>query len=159
MNKNLTLSGLLLFLCPVAALAASACQQVAAGDAFKALIGHWQTTADAKGRYVTEQWQLLDPHNYAGQGSQVAANERSSSEDLRLVQMGGQWFYLAKVAGNNLPVAFALTQCQLNDWLFDNPQHDFPKQLHYRLVKPDELTVTVSDGAGQGFTLKYRRLR
>lgn len=159
MNKNLTLSGWLLFLCPVAVLADSTCQQVAAGDEFNALVGHWQTTADAKGRYVTEQWQLLAPDNFAGQGRQVTATGRSSSEDLRLVQMGGQWFYLAKVADNNLPVAFALTQCQPNDWLFQNPQHDFPKQLHYRLVKPDELTVTVSDGAGKGFTLKFRRQR
>lgn len=159
MNKNLTISGLLLFFYPAIGLAGTACQQVASGSEFKALAGQWQTAADAKGRFVTEQWQALDAHNYAGQGRQVTAAGHEPSEDLRLVQMGGQWFYLAKVAGNNLPVAFALTTCLHNDWLFENRGHDFPKQLHYQLQQPDALTVTVSDGAGQGFVLQFRRQR
>jgi hypothetical protein len=71
--------------------------------------------------------------------------------------MQGAVFYLAKVKHNPLPIAFALVSCTNNSFRFENNNHDFPKQLDYKLLTPDSLQVDVSDGAGQGFVLNFKR--
>lgn len=71
--------------------------------------------------------------------------------------MSGGVFYVSKVSHNELPVAFRLTTCTDGRFVFDNPQHDFPRRLDYRRVGADRLTVHVSDGGEKGFTLEFER--
>ncbi|ALZ75133.1 DUF6265 family protein [Rheinheimera sp. F8] len=121
------------------------------------LAGHWQSDANQKGSYWQEQWSKLDVNNWQGQGRTVnQAGAETGREELRLLRMSGQWFYLAKVSHNPLPVAFALTECSASRLQFDNPAHDFPKRLVYQ-ADNDRLSVDVSDGAGKGFQLKFKR--
>ena len=81
---------------------------------------------------------------------------RVSQESLRLVEMSGEVFYVAKVGHNDLPIAFKLTSGSDDRAVFENPQHDFPKRLEYRLTE-GRLVVTVSDGGTRGFTLDFTR--
>lgn len=121
------------------------------------LAGHWQSDASQKGSYWQEQWRKLDADNWRGEGRTVnQAGIETGREELRLLRLSGQWFYLAKVSHNPLPVAFALTACTASRLQFDNPAHDFPKRLVYQ-ADNDRLLVDVSDGAGKGFQLKFKR--
>lgn len=121
------------------------------------LAGQWQTGANQKGVYWQEQWSRIDADNWRGLGRTFNQSETETGrEELRLVRMNGQWFYLAKVSHNSLPVAFALTECTASRLQFDNPAHDFPKRLVYH-YQQDALRVEVSDAAGKGFELQFKR--
>jgi hypothetical protein len=78
-------------------------------------------------------------------------------EELRLVEMDGGVFYVAKVSHNELPVAFRLVECGADRLVFANPAHDFPRRLEYDRQADGRLSVRVSDGASQGFTLVFVR--
>lgn len=108
------------------------------------LLGHW--TGE---RGVTESWKQAGDRTYEGHGF-----DGKSSESLRLVEMSGEVFYIAKVAHNELPVAFKLAICGDDLLVFENPAHDFPRRIEYRR-DGDALTVRVSDGAERGFDLKF----
>lgn len=120
------------------------------------LVGQWQ--AHTKKSVVSEHWHQVSKHSFEGKGqTHDLSGTLKDSEELRLVQMQGTVFYLAKVKHNPLPVAFALASCTNNSFRFENKNHDFPKQLDYQLLTPDSLKVDVSDGAGQGFVLNFKR--
>lgn len=120
------------------------------------LVGQWQ--AQTKKSVVSEHWRKVSEQSFEGVGqTHDADGTLKDSEELRLVQMQGKVFYLAKVKHNPLPVAFALTFCQNNRFRFENNNHDFPKQLEYQLLSADSLQVDVSDGAGKGFRLSFHK--
>ena len=120
------------------------------------LVGQWQ--AQTKKSVVSEHWHKVSHLSFEGLGqTHDLAGVLKDSEELRLVQMQGTVFYLAKVKHNPLPVAFALISCQNNKFRFENKNHDFPKQLDYQLLSADSLQVDVSDGAEKGFRLNFNR--
>ncbi len=121
------------------------------------LLGRWMQAGDRS--KVVESWWRVSELSFEGRGEVLAADGvLKSGEDLRLVAMGGSVFYLAKVAHNELPVAFRLTQCDAQTWVFENAAHDFPKRIEYRLdAEGQRLTAHVSDGAEKGFSLRFEK--
>ncbi|MEW6991134.1 DUF6265 family protein [Colwelliaceae bacterium 6441] len=82
-------------------------------------------------------------------------NKIVSSETLRLVEMSGEIFYIAKVKSNDSPIAFKLTNCTKNTAIFENSQHDFPKKINYKYKKNKGISVFVSGENGKGFLIEY----
>ena len=72
--------------------------------------------------------------------------------------MQDQLFFLAKVNGNDLPVAFKATKCSGNSIQFENPKHDFPQRLIYTRGK-NSLKVEVSDEQGKGFSMAFTQVQ
>lgn len=105
------------------------------------LLGEW--LAQDAGKDITESWRADD--------------SIIESESLRLVRMAEEVFYVAKVAHNPYPVSFRLVDCPEGRLVFENPLHDFPRKLEYTLLDAGTMTVAVTDGAGKGFTLHFRR--
>ena len=121
------------------------------------MAGAWETE-DAV-RRTAEHWAPISEHTMEGEG-RVYRKEGGSltgSESLRLVDMGGEVFYLAKTRGNPLPIAFRLESCTDDSATFENPDHDFPQRLVYRHPSRDALHVEVSDLDGNGFLLEFVR--
>jgi ketosteroid isomerase-like protein len=127
-------------------------------DSLAWLPGEW--VAEGQKSTFRESWAALGPRTWEGQGSETskATPGDPSSEDLRLVEMKGGVFYIAKVSHNPLPVAFRLSECEDGRFAFVNPAHDFPKRIDYIRQGDDKLDVRVSDGAGDGFTLNFIRV-
>lgn len=122
------------------------------------LSGAWESSG---GRTIfRESWTRVSDQTWEGFGQVLNADERRvrSEESLRLVWMAGGLFYVAKVAHNELPIAFAATECADGYVVFENPDHDFPKRIAYRRTDADHVTVDVDDGAGEGFTLEFARV-
>jgi hypothetical protein len=121
------------------------------------LLGDW--VADGNKKTLHESWTEVTPQTFEGTGIERAKPDGtiSVSEVLRLVEMAGGVFYVSKVADNELPVAFRLTQCTDGRFVFDNPAHDFPRRLEYLLLPDGRLAVHVSDGGEKGFRLSYSR--
>ena len=122
------------------------------------LVGQWSSKNNKL--KVNESWQQISAKTLEGSGYTYSfeKNTRVSSETLRLVEMSGEVFYLAKVASNDLPVAFKLTSCTANTAVFENSQHDFPQKISYQLNKASNLSVYVSDKAGKGFSIEFIRV-
>jgi len=119
------------------------------------LVGEWQGTRGAN--RLVERWEKLSAQTFEGKGTTTRDAKVVESEELRLVLMEQRVFYVAKVAQNALPVAFALTQCDGQRLVFENPAHDFPKKLEYQLTGPTTFSVRVSAGE-RGYTLTFNRL-
>lgn len=132
---------------------AATCNSLSGLDGF---LGDWKAE-DAKSTNE-ESWRAVAHDTWEGRGIVTPnAGGAASVEELRLVEMGGSVFYVAKVAHNELPVAFRLVECDGDRFTFENPAHDFPRRLEYRFGTDGRLTVDVSDGAGKGFTLAFAR--
>lgn len=121
------------------------------------LLGEW--VADGANATFRESWAARGPQTWEGRGVETSKADptKVSTEVLRLVEMSGGVFYFSKVAHNELPVAFRLSECANGRFAFVNPAHDFPKRLDYERDGADRLQVRVSDGANQGFTLDFAR--
>jgi len=141
-----------LLVCP-AWVAASDCSSLANT---RWLLGEWVAGGDKA--VLHESWTELGAQTFDGIGSELSMADGKviGSEALRLVEMAGAVFYIAKVTHNALPVAFRLTECAGDRLVFENPAHDFPRRLEYR--KADgRMIVFVSDGQDEGFTLDFER--
>jgi len=138
----------------VDAAGASTCDRL---EAATWLLGEW--TAQDGDKVVLESWRLVSPDTFEGLGETRAGADRMivAAEALRLVRMADGVFYVAKVAHNPYPVSFRLTDCPPARLVFENPTHDFPRRLEYTLAGDGLMTVAISDGAGKGFTLSFRR--
>jgi ketosteroid isomerase-like protein len=134
---------------------ASECNSLASLDW---LLGEW-LAEDGKITW-RESWTAIGPKTWEGRGVESSKSEpgNQNSEELRIVEMGGSVFYLAKVTHNELPIPFRLVECGDRRLVFANPAHDFPRRLDYERQPDGRLRVRVSDGADKGFTLDFARL-
>jgi hypothetical protein len=123
--------------------------------AMRWLLGEW--LADGPMSTWRESWSEIGAKTWEGQGTETPKADpgKASIEELRLVEMGGSVFYVAKVSHNDLPVAFRLVECDDGRLVFTNPSHDFPRRLQYDRQPDGRLRVRASDGADKGFTLDF----
>ena len=122
------------------------------------LLGSWRSVGERS--IVHESWVRVSDTTFEGVGESepLPSGERKLSETLRLVEMSGDVFYQAYVSHNPRPVSFALTGYSGGAATFENPDHDFPTKIVYRLESLGELVVTVSNEE-RGFTLEFERVK
>ena len=126
-------------------------------DSLAWMEGEWVAQGET---YVTqESWVRVSAQTYEGAGrvTVAATGEERSTESMRLVVMSGEVFMLPKAAHNPFPTPFKLVECSGDAHVFENKEHDFPKQLTYTRVGSDSLHVIVSDGGTRGFKLRFGR--
>ena len=148
------IKGVILLLFVSTAVMSTDCHQLSQLDW---LLGEWHM--DGQGSAVTERWQRVSDVSFEGLGSTTSkANPtQTTSESMRLVDMSGDLFFLAKVPNNPLPVAFAASGCAPGQVLFTNEGHDFPQYLAYQVVADGSLKVQVSSRNNPGFVLTYQK--
>jgi len=115
------------------------------------LLGQWQTE-DGEMR---EHWHRSSDSTFTGVGDLRKDGHWQNQETLLIAAMDKAIYYIAKPKSNPKPVVFTLTACSNSLARFQNPEHDFPNNIEYRLVAPNKVTVDVSDNRGKGFTLEY----
>lgn len=69
-------------------------------------------------------------------------------ETIEVFKKDSSLFYEAKAAGqkDEKPVAFRMTSFSDSGFVAENPQHDFPKRISYRLVNKDSIHATIDGG-------------
>lgn len=109
------------------------------------LQGEW--IAVTENDLTVEKWDKISNNTFEGFGytKLKRGNEVKNFESLRIVEMSGEVFYIAKVKHNNLPTAFKLTSLSDKKAVFENLIHDFPKEIIYLLKEEGKLEVTVSN--------------
>lgn len=117
------------------------------------MLGSWRHEGETT--TTQETWGKLGRTVFQGRGMVIgtADNKIRSAEDLLLVEMQGEVFYLAKVKHNPMPVPFKLTDRSDGLAVFENQDHSFPKRLEYRMQPSGEIKVLVGDGKDKSFEL------
>lgn len=112
------------------------------------LLGSWKRET---AKHVTwEHWQRLSDHLYTGQSYRIATagGDTVYAEDLLLVEMAGEVFYIAKVPENTYPVPFKLSAGETSAGAaFENTEHDFPQRIIYNRRDDGSMTVVLSGPA------------
>ncbi len=111
----------------------------------KWLEGEWEKT-DSLGTLI-EIWQPKNDSTFAGQ-SYYIQDEKDTihNEQIELIQDKEHLIYSATVKGenNNTAIPFQLTKDEDSLLVFENPKHDYPQKLEYRLLKNKGISIIVS---------------
>jgi len=108
------------------------------------LLGSWQRTGMAAGTSGEEHWRR-QADVLEGEGRSYRQGDLQFQERLRIIDEGGQLYYVADVAGNPAPVRFALVEQGAQSVVFENLRHDFPQRIAYQR-NGRQLRATVSAG-------------
>jgi hypothetical protein len=114
---------------------------------FNWLNGSW--AMKEKDGTVTEQWMQVNDSLMKGSSDFIKGDSVIPFETIRMFRSGNDFYYEAKAAGQNneQPVAFKLTSFSDTGFVAENPQHDFPKRITYRLVNKDSIHAFIDGGA------------
>ena len=112
------------------------------------MAGHWSAT-DADGSTTEEMWLAPKGGIMVGVNRMTSPSpgEPASFEYLRIEQRADGVFYMASPAGGT-PTPFRLTSATSSTAMFENPEHDFPKRILYRL-DGDTLSARIDGGGGE----------
>ena len=124
------------------------------------ILGEWTSAAGEVS--IREYWHRVSDLTFEGESitRSLADDDIVNYETLRLVSMSDGVFYIAKVAHNEFPVPFRLTHCADGEAVFENPLHDAPERLVYRLLEGADagaLEVRVEGGEMDDFSLLFYR--
>lgn len=159
-DRVCVLIALAVLMVPLPAAGAGECQSL---DKLDWLLGDWTTSPTRI--VIRESWRRVSDATFEGESitTSVADGTVVNYETLRLVAMSDAVFYIAKVTENDLPVPFRLTRCSGDVAVFENPAHDAPQRLIYRLVDPSiqdrasDMEVTLEGEGMKSFTLRFNR--
>ena len=110
-----------------------------------ALQGTWQMKT-SKG-ILYEGWQKINDTLLQGGSYKIKEHDTIFLERVSLKLTPDGIFYVPVVEENNMqPVNFKLTSHNNNSFLFENPEHDFPKRVIYELITKDSIHAYIDGG-------------
>jgi hypothetical protein len=113
----------------------------------KWLTGCW--SSDTDGRQAREQWMASAGGTMLGMSHTVLNGKTSAFEFMRIVQEeSGEIYFIATPSGQS-ETRFKLVRSGERDMMFENPEHDFPHRVIYRL-EPDGSLVGRIEGMTKG---------
>jgi hypothetical protein len=107
------------------------------------LAGDW--SLEKNGRVVTEIWMPPAGGTMLGM-SRTVANEKTVEYEFIVLRQdaNGEIFYVAKPSGQP-EASFKLTRGTATEAVFENPEHDFPQRISYKL-NPDGTLLAAIEG-------------
>lgn len=119
------------------------------------LVGTWKME---KGE-TYEHWDQLGKTSMKGYGYEIKNGETKITEYLDLTNRENGIYYTATVIGQNdgKGTDFKLTQSD-STFVFENPEHDFPKKIIYKKRSATEIYVQVLGAKERGFSYKMTRI-
>ncbi len=81
--------------------------------------------------------------NFEEYGTNELPNEHSV-----IVYDNDDWVYIATPLEADKSTYFTCTKATANEWIFENPTHDFPKRIIYRFLSDEQLETTIDAGPG-----------
>ena len=121
------------------------------------LAGAWVTVRGS--RTIEEQWNAPRGGVMLATGRTTQGDRLVEFEFLRIVRRNGSLVFIAQPNGAP-PTEFALTAQGPDSVRFENPAHDFPQVVRYRLAGPGALVAVVSAVSGgkeRAIRFDYRR--
>ena len=98
-------------------------------------------------RHVVEQWSAVEGGTLIGT-SRTVANDKTSEYEFLLIREGAKGLEYVAKPSRQPEAVFTSTKVAVNEVVFENPAHDFPKRIVYRRAG-DTLTAAI-DGPMNG---------
>jgi Domain of unknown function (DUF6265) len=123
------------------------------------LAGCWQGVSG--GREVNEQWMKPAGGEMLGMSRTVSKGKVTDYEFMRIRREDdGELYFIARPA-RQPEASFKLVKSGPRELMFENPQHDFPQRIIYRLEGDGSLTARIegtSQGKERGFDYPLKRV-
>jgi hypothetical protein len=122
------------------------------------LAGCW-TSASAGERRVDEHWMKPLGGSMLGMSRTVVGTRTAEFEFLQIRRNGDAIVYIAKPSGQ-AEATFTLKTVTAGEVVFENPAHDFPQRIIYRLAAPGALHARIEgtrDGKTRGIDFPMKR--
>jgi hypothetical protein len=142
--RGLTLGGGLLLLASIPAFAQRS-PDPTPGAAAGWLAGCW--ALENGDRVVEESWMPARGGVMLGMSRTTKAGRVTEHEFVLLRTAGSALEYRVRT-GDQPEVVFRAAHPSASEAVFENPAHDFPKRIGYRLVTADSLEAWIDGGAG-----------
>ena len=111
----------------------------------KWLEGTWERTNVKPGTMASEEWYEVSANELKGTGVTMKGSDTVFVEKIQILIKDNHIYYVADVKENSAPVYFKFTSLRPDGFVCENPNHDFPKRIEYRLAG-STLTVIISAG-------------
>ena len=113
------------------------------------LLGRWENKMNEY--HLSETWEKKNDSTFVGQGYLIKGKDTLNSERIQLLQKGDVLFYVPTVEGENddKPIPFKLTTATEKEFTFENPKHDYPQKIVYKMINAANHIATIS-GIQQG---------
>jgi hypothetical protein len=113
------------------------------------LEGTWKM--NTKRGAICEEWKKMNKNHLQSRGYMIKGSDTVVNERVALTKTAEGIFYTSTVEeqNNKQPVAFKITKAEKNLFVFENPQHDFPKRIVYYFINADSLHAYVDDGSDE----------
>ncbi|HEY0652666.1 MAG TPA: hypothetical protein VGD65_06040 [Chryseosolibacter sp.] len=116
------------------------------------IIGTWKL----KEKDIVEIWNVSeDGKSLNGFSMKMTGAESTLLEETKLIFSGNSFYYIADVAGDQDPVDFPISSYDEVSFVAENPSHDFPKVIRYRLIKKDGKEFIEASIEGDGKVIPY----
>lgn len=133
------------------------------------LYGTWEMPKP-NGSVMLETWEKTDRTMMTGKGLKLVGKDTTLLETIQLYADRKEVWYVPTIANQNdgAAVAFKMVSSTSHQFVFENPQHDFPQRIVYHL-KPiewnkekiaspgDTLDVAVTSLDGKGIHFRFTR--
>jgi len=120
------------------------------------LSGTW--AGDLASSTYEEHWSTPAGGAMLGMARELKDGRMVAFEHLRIEQRNDGVFYVAAPGGGD-SVAFRAVRIGPREAVFENPEHDFPVRIAYRLDQDGGLHARVEGSDGQGLDFRMRRVR
>ncbi len=127
------------------------------------LEGTW-VMKSKKGNIMGESWVKLGDDHLQNKGFFVKGKDTIVTERVALRRTNKEITYTSTVEdqNNKQPVTFKLTSSDNNEFVFENPGHDFPKRVIYKIISADSVHAWIDagkDGAAERQDFYYSRAK
>lgn len=112
------------------------------------LAGCWETRKPDTGFILSEQWMKPEGGMMIGMGRTVNGGRAVDWEFMRIEQRGDGLAFVAKPKANKDETTFSMIRMSESEVVFENPTHDFPQRVSYRLAPADSLVPRIEGTVG-----------
>ena len=108
------------------------------------IVGTWEMKSETGS--IFESWTKLEDGHYEGTGYKLVKGEKRIRERIQLMMQNDVYYYIPSVPDQNdgKPISFTCILMTETEMVFENPQHDFPQRISYRLINETSLLAEIS---------------
>jgi hypothetical protein len=108
------------------------------------LLGKW--TQQSEQGILEETWKAVNDSTFEGTSYFIKGKDTLHNETIVLQQKGENLIYEATIKGedNNEAVSFPLTSITEKNLVFENPKHDYPQKINYKLANTNTVIAKIS---------------
>jgi hypothetical protein len=108
------------------------------------LLGKWALQSEQG--ILEETWKSVNDSTFEGTSYFIKGKDTLHNETILLQQKGENLIYKATIKGenNDEAVSFPLTSTTEKNLVFENPKHNYPQKINYKLANTNTLIAKIS---------------